>query len=46
MINRDDYLKAMADQHSSDRNTCEIISKKEVLDYFSEVTNNLCSLLH
>ena len=38
-MSRDDYVKAMADQHLSDRNTCEIIPKEEDQEYLVEDTS-------
>ena len=33
VVNRDDYVKAMMDQHLSNRNTYEVITKEEATFY-------------
>ena len=38
VVSSDDCAKDVADQHFSERNTCEIISKEEAKEYLVEAT--------
>ena len=39
VVNRDDYVKAMMEHHSSNRGTHEIITKEEATEYLLEASN-------
>ena len=39
VVNRDDYIKAMMEQHLSNRNTYEIITKEEAEEFLSEASS-------
>ena len=36
VVNRDDYTKAMMDQHLSSRSACEIVAKEEAEEFLPE----------
>ena len=39
VVNREDYVKAMMDQHLSNRSTHEIISRKEAEEFLAEASS-------